>query len=405
MPLPSSVPTIQFTPAGVVLPTESAILAGVQSDIDAAFGGGLNPALETPQGQLASSQTAIIGDKNNEVALIVNQVDPQYSDGRFQDAIGRIYFLTRKPATSTSVTATLGGAAGTVIPAGTLAQDTSGNTYASTGAATIGVGGTVNQEFQNIATGPIPCAAGTLIQVYQAIAGWDTITNAADGTIGHDVENRTDFELRRKNSVALNARSTPNAIYAAVFDVADVLDCYVIDNPTNNTVNMGATNYPVAPHSVYVAAVGGVDADVAAAIWSKKDVGCDYNGNTTVTVTDASGYSYPQPTYAVKFERPAALGVKFAVQLVNDPLLPLNIVTLVKNAVIARFNGTDGTVRERIGSIILASRYYGAVAGCAPNVALLSVLIGTVTPTLTQVPVGIDQKPTLSAADISVTLV
>jgi len=85
--------------------------------------------------------------------------------------------------------------------------------------------------------------------------------------------------------------------------------------------------------------------------------------------------------------------------------LPLNIVDLVKAAVIARFNGTDGTVRERIGSTILASRYYGAVTGCAPNVALLSVLIGTVTPTLTQIAVGIDQRPTLSASDISVTLV
>jgi hypothetical protein len=154
-----------------------------------------------------------------------------------------------------------------------------------------------------------------------------------------------------------------------------------------------------------VAVVGGVDADVAAAIWSKKDVGCDYNGNTTVTVTDASGYNYPQPTYQIKFERPSALACKFAVQLVNDPLLPLNIVDLVKAAIIARFNGTDGTVRERIGSIILASRYYGAVTACAPNVALLSVLIGTVTPTLTQVAVGIDQRPTLSASDISVTLV
>ena len=122
----SSVPTIQFTPGGLVIPTDAAILAGVQADIDAAFGGGTNPALETPQGQIASSESAIISDKNAEVALIVNQVDPRYSDGIFQDAIGRIYYLTRKPATSTSVVATLGGAPGTVIPAGTLAQDTNG---------------------------------------------------------------------------------------------------------------------------------------------------------------------------------------------------------------------------------------------------------------------------------------
>lgn len=405
MASPSSVPKLKFTTAGVTVPAETDVLAGVQADMNAAFGGGLNPALETPQGQLASSQAAIIGDKNNEIAYFVNQVDPQYSDGRFQDAIGRIYFLTRKPATATAVTATLTGLPGTVVPAGTLAQDTSGNTYACSADATIAVTGTVNAEFQNIQTGPIPCAAGTLTQVYQAVPGWDAITNAADGTLGNNVESRADFEYRRKNSVALNGKGTPSAIYAEVFALPGVLDVYVKDNPSGETVLTGPTNYPLLPHSVYVAAVGGADADVAAAIWRKKDVGCDYNGNTSVTVTDESGYNYPQPTYVVKFERPAALPVKFAVQLVNDVSLPSNIVALVKAAIIARFNGTDGTTRERIGSLILASRYYGAVVSAASNVSLISVLIGTSTPTLSQVSVGIDQKPTLSESDITVTLV
>ena len=401
----SSVPKIQFTPAGLVIPAETAVLAGVQDDINAAFGGGLNPALETPQGQLASSQAAIIGDKNNEFALFVNQVDPQYAADRFQDAIGRIYFLTRKPATPTTVQATVNGLAGTVIPGGTLAQDTSGNTYACSGDVTIDATGSVSAEFQNIETGPIPCAAGTLTQVYQAVPGWDTITNAADGTLGSDVESRADFEYRRKNSVAKNGTGTPQAIYAEVFALADVLDVYVKDNPTGSAVNTGSTNYPIAAHSIYVAVVGGSDADVAAAIWRKKDLGCDTNGNSSATVVDQSGYSYPQPSYSIKFQRPASLAVKFAVRIVNDPSLPSNIVTLVKNAIIARFNGADGTTRERIGATILASRYYGAVVSVASNVSLLDVLIGTSSPTLTQINVGIDQRPTVSAADITVTLV
>lgn len=401
----SSVPQISFTPAGLVLPTDAAILAGVQADINTAFGGGVNPALETPQGQLASSEAAVIADKNAEVALIVNQIDPQYSDGRFQDAIARIYYLTRKPATSTSVTATLGGVPTTVIPAGTLAQDTGGNTYSLTANATIGVGGTVDAEFQNIATGPIPCPPNSLIRVYQAISGWDTITNAAAGTLGQDVETREDFEYRRRNSVALNAKGTPESIYAAVFAVDNVLDVYVIDNPTGVTVNTGATNYPVIAHSVYVAVVGGIDAGIAAAIWGKKDVGCDYNGNTSVTVMDTSGYSYPYPTYTVKFERPSSQAIKFAVNIVNDPLLPSDIVTLIKNAIIARFNGTDGSVRERIGSTIFSSRYYGAVSATYQGLAILSILIGTSSPTLTQVPIGIDQRPTLTGLDITVTLI
>lgn len=401
----SSVPAIQWTATGLVIPAETDVLAGVQADINAAFGGGLNPALETPQGQLASSQTAVIGDKNSEIAYLTNQVDPQYASGRFQDAIARIYFLTRKPAVSTAVQATIGGIAGTIVPAGTLAQDTSGNTYINAGDVTIGAAGTVTANFQNIVTGPIPCPAGTLTQVYQSIAGWSTITNAADGVVGSVVESRADFEYRRKNSVALNAIGTLQSIYANVFNLPNVLDVYAIDNPSGSTVNTGATAYPVIAHSLYVAVVGGVDADVAKAIWAHKDLGCDYNGNTTATVTDSSGYSYPQPSYVVKFQRPASLPIKFAVQIANNPTLPANIVTLVKNAIIARFNGADGTTRERIGSSIFASRYYSAVSGVAANVSVISILLGSASPTLNTLTVGIDQSPTLAASDIAVTLV
>lgn len=406
MALSSSVPSIQFTPAGLVLPTDSAILNGVLTDLNSAFGGGLNiENLETPQGQLSSSEAAIISDKNSNFAFYVNQVDPQYSQDRFQDGLGRIYFLERKQAAATVVQCTLNGLPGTPIPAGTLAQDTSNNIYACTGDVTIGAGSNVDAEFQNIVMGPIPCAAGTLIRVYQSINGWDTITNSADGTLGNNVESRQDFANRMKNSVAFNANGTVGAIYAAVFSITNVLDVYVIDNPEATTVDTGPTNYPVAAHSVYVAAVGGIDADVAYAIWSKKDVGCNYNGNTSVTVTDNSGYSYPQPSYVVTFERPAGLAIKYAVNIIDNPLLPSNIIDLVKTAIINRFNGADGTQRERIGSTIYASRYYGAVSAVSTNVAIDSILIGTSSATLTSVPVGIDEHPTLTSTDISVVLI
>lgn len=415
----SSVPPIQWTPSGIILPSEADILAGVQADINAAFGGGVNPALKTPQGQLASSETAVIADKNSEIAYIVNQVDPRYAEDRFQDAIAQIYFLDRKQATSTVVACTLGGIAASVIPAGTFAQDTSGNTYVLLGDATIGAGGTVTgTQWANIATGPIACPAGTLVKVYQSVAGWDTITNPADGVLGQDVESRSEFEFRRQNSVALNGRGTVQSIYANVFAVPNVLDCYAIDNPSGIVINSGSTNYPLAKHSVYVAVVGGVDADIAKAIWSKKDGGCDYApypiggspvpGDGTVateTVIDDSGYSYPQPSYQVSFLRPGSLAMKFAIQIVNVPSLPANIADLIKAAVIARFNGTDGTTRERIGALILATRYYSAVAGVASNVLLVSILLGPVTPTSSDWQTGIDQVPTLSDADISVTLV
>lgn len=402
----SNVPQIQFTDNGLVLPSESDILNGVQADINNAFGGGVNPALETPQGQLASSEAAIIADKNNQFAYYTNQNDPDYASGKWQDAIGRIYFMTRKPAEATTVQVTLTGIAGTIIPSGTLAQDIYGNTYVNISNAIIESTGTVSATFVNTVTGPIACAANSLNKIYQAISGWDSINNIAPGVLGRDVESRADFEFRRKNSVALNAHGTTSAIYGSVFDVDGVLDCYVIDNPTNSAVSAGVTGYSVAPHSVYVAAVGGVDQAVGEAIWIKKDIGCDYNGNTTVTVTDTSGYNYPYPTYSVKFNRPSSIAIKFSVSIVNNTSLPSDVVTQVKNAIIDRFNGANGTARERIGSSIFASNYYSGITSISPAMSILSLQLAKGSGALsTSQQMGIDESPTLQASDITVTLV
>ena len=402
----TSVPQIAFTPQGPIIPNDTDILAGVQIDMNYAFGGGVNPALNTPQGQLASSLAAIVSDKDAEIALICNQVDPQYATGRFQDAIGRIYFLTRLPASSTAVACILTGAVGAIIPAGTKAQDTSGNTYTLSGTVTIGSGGTVMSSWQNTATGPIACPANTLTKVGQAVNGWDAISNPTDGVVGQNVESPAEFELRRQNSVAANARGSVQAIQAAVYAVANVLDCYVIDNTRGQTTPTGSTNYPMLPHSLYVAVVGGTDTAIAQAIWGKKDTGCDYNGNTTITVLDTSPqYIPPYPSYPVKFNRPTATPVLFAVSIVNSPTLPVNIAALIQAAIIAQFNGTTGLVPARIGSAVTGSSYYGAVIGVAPNITALSILVGTTSATLPQVIMGIDQAPVIDPTNITVTLV
>jgi len=400
----TNVPAIEFTSTGPVIPAESAILSGVQADINAAFGGDVNPALETPQGQIASSETAIIGDKNSQVALIVNQVNPDYADGIFQDAIGRIYFLDRKPALPTRVMCDCVGAVGTIIAAGAKAQDTSNNLYACTVGGTIPVGGTISLEFTATKTGPIACPAGTVAKIYQTVPGWDTINNPADGILGNNVESRAEFEYRRRNSVALNAHGSLESVYAAVFNCEGVTDVYGAQNYTNATVTKGPTNYPLVEHSLYIAVVGGVDADIAAAIWLKKDLGCDCNGNTTVMVTDTT-YAYPYPTYAIKFHRPDPLHILVAVSLVSDPSLPADIVSLVQAAIVSAFAGGDGGPAARIGSTLFASRFYAPVAKVSQAVSILSLLLGTDTATNTSVAVGIDQHPTISPDNIEVTLI
>ena len=201
----TSVPTITFADTGITLPAGSDILAGRMADINDAFGGGVNQSLTTPQGQIAQCDSAIIEDKNANIAEIVNQVNPDYSSGRWQDAIGRIYFMDRIAAVGTVVTGTCVGLVGTVIPIGSQAQDNSGYIYSSITEGVIGEAGTVDVDFQCVTTGPIACPAGTLTTIYRSVYGWDSVTNTDAGTLGVDVESRADFEFRRKNSVAANA--------------------------------------------------------------------------------------------------------------------------------------------------------------------------------------------------------
>lgn len=400
----SSVPEIQFTPTGLVLPNDADTLAGVQADMNAAFGGNLNPSLSTPQGQLASSYAAILAKKNADFANFVNQIDPATADGFMQDAVGRIYFMTRRPATSTTVQVTCTGLAGVTIPVGALVKDTSGNVYANTQSGSISAGGTVVLPFAALQTGPIACPAGTITgSPYRAILGWDRASNAADGVPGSLVENRADFEFRRQQSVAVNGRGSLPSIYANVFSVAGVLDAYVAENVTDANITLGATNYSLLPHSIYVAVVGGVDADVATAIWQRKDSGANYNGNTTIAVQDTSGYSNPIPTYNVTFMRPANTAIYFDITVQNlGGQANGAIEAAIKSAVINAFGGGDGGQRARIGSTIFASRYFVAIAS-AGQIAIISVTVGkSINPVGASVIMGIDESPTISASNINV---
>ncbi len=378
----TNVPPIQWTATGLVVPTEAAVLAGVLQDINAAFGGNLNPALSTPQGQLATSLAAAISNCYALFTNLVNGVNPDLNSGFMQDAIARIYFINRMPGAPTIVQCECIGLVGAVIPAGAQAQDTSNNLYVCTDGGTIPSGGTITLQFQNVVNGPIPCPANSLTRIYQSIPGWDSINNSADGIDGTNVESTSSFEFRREQSVAANAHGSADAIYGAVIDLPGVTDAYVFENTTGSPIFVGSTNFELVAHSVYVGVIGGVAQDIANAIWTKKDLGCDMNGNVSETVVDTQ-YSFPQPSYTIKFENcatnPAAYN--FTVNIVDSAALPSTIVQDVTAAITAQFNGTlPGSRRVRIGSFLLAANFYGPVANCeGPSVPVqvLSIFLGS----------------------------
>lgn len=467
----TNVPSLTLTPAGFVAVPEQDIFDGCLADIQSAFGGDLSEGLNTPQGQLATSMAAIVGDNNATFLDLMAGVDPATSSGRMQDGIARIYFIERNPAEPTVVTATCRGKTGTTIPVNAKAADQAGRLYLCTQAGTIDGSGAINLTFACATTGPIACPVGYLSQIYQAIPGWDSITNASAGVEGSDVETPQEFEYRRAQSVALNANSTTAAVRAAVLAVPGVLDAFAMENPLdtqsgaqfsariNGTVmsvlandgilnvgdmvlglqpgtvissfitgtggpgdyglsidqpdHVGTDTYLLqsspggvimGPHSIFVSAYGGNAQSIGAAILSKKAPGCNYNGNTTVTVQDTSAlFTAPYPSYQVKFTTPTPTPVKFAIRMQNNGRVPSTAVAQIQAAVEAAFNGQDGGERARIAMPIFAARFYAGIVALGPWAQIFSIKLGISAATEDTVQMQADQVPTVSATDIAVT--
>lgn len=406
--LKTAVPGVTITETGLLVPDIADVLSGRLTDFDAAMGGGASQSLSSPQGQISQSDTEIIATNYDALLCLFNQMNPDYATGRFQDGIGRIYFQDRISAQGTIVTATCNGAVGTLIPAGSTAQDETGYIYQSINAATISPTGNVDVQFQNQTTGPIPCGVGELNQIFATVSGWDSITNDSSGVVGIDVESRVAFETRRRQSVARNGSNTDASLLAVLLETDGVLDAYVWSNRTDVTVNKGTTNFPVVGHSIYIGVYGGADFDVANAILSRKNPGANLNGDTNYSIEDRENYSSPYPVYDMQWQKTTPTRIYFNVEIEENENLPSDISTQVKSMVESVFNGEyEGITKARIGARINSGNYYAPIISISPdylNISSITISQDGISFTQSVTP-GIDQIPTIQQSDIEVILV
>ena len=323
----------------------------------------LNTEPETPAGQIIDSQTASITQKDSELLYLANMLNPLKATGIFQDALAEIYFLQRKPAIPSSAVIKCTGLAGTVIPVSAQVRSTADDTvWQNTEETKIGSDGTCECTFTCQTAGPVAAGAGTLTRITTMVAGWDTAVNPQAATVGQNAETQGAFEARRYASVGLNSRGTIAAVYARVANCADVVSCIVRENKTNMPIEIDG--YYIKAHSVFVSVVGGSDEDIAEAIYNSCSAGCDYNGNTTVSVTDSATKAVENVT----FYRPDEYDVYVKVTLAGRDSLPDEYEKTVKSAVYNNFYGEsaatiggDPILRVAPGDTVLASRFIPSV--------------------------------------------
>ena len=399
---------LHFNPTTGLYPDDvSTVRETVRSDWVSAFQREGEPELDTdpstPAGQLVDSQTAHIVEKDDEVLFLANQFNPLTSEGVFQDALAKIYFISRKRQQSSVAICTVTGLEGTIIPIGAqIKSSTDQSVWACAAQVTIPAAGSTSATFVALNPGPLVAGAETLTEIVTITPGWDSVINPSAATVGRDEETQMEFEQRRYDSVAINARGSLSAIFSSISQVEGVIDCVVLENITNETITSWGVEIP--GHSIWATVVGGDDTDIAEVIYRKKDAGCGTSGNTAISYQDID--QPMQPIYTYLIERPENLAIKFRVYVQQVQNLPVNAETLIKDAILKEFNGQGphGTPRVSFAQTVFVSRFFCSVVEVAKISSLESIEIssGQSNSWSDSIVVNANKNPVLDEDDITI---
>lgn len=345
--------SVEFTETGLKTPTEQEIFNELFAMFDNAFGVELNKGLNTPQGQLVTSLTAILNDYNNKILYLYNELDPEYATTRMQDALGKLFFLTRKAGVDSTAEVTFYGDVGAYIPKDYILIDTNGNQWKTVEDSSIGEDGKATIEVK--ANGTYGADKNTITKFYSLIYGLDYCTNENAAKKGYPVESKSDFSRRVLESTQVNSIGMTGSLKGALFAINDVKDVLITQNVSDTEkTEKGVT---LLPHSVYCCVKGGNDTEIAKAIFKKCNAGCDFNGSTEIEIEDEQ-YSSPRPKYKIKFQRPTNYTLTLKVTYKSGS--QVTVEQDIQNALTAYL---DAKSDRRIGCTIYALEFVEAING------------------------------------------
>lgn len=360
--------TYGLTSVGFVRKTVEIIHDEIDSALRAAFGTSIDLSTGTIEGQLA----AIVAEREGLVWEIAEQIynsqDPNAATGAALDNLSLLTGTFRGAASPSTVTLTLTGTAATVVLLGSQASALSTGTkfktladatlvelvaWAGTTAYVVGdrrknasrsyiciTAGTsagsggptttssaitdsgavwrymgegtavVDVSAECTVNGPLTALADDISVIETPVGGWSNVRNLLDATPGTDTMSDQGLRLLRAAELSYRGGSPVLAISARVLQVADVTSCTVFYNNSNITDADG-----VPAHSVEVMVRGGVDVDIATALFASVAGGIGYKGTTTVTLQDTQGFDH-----TIKFSRPTEVPVWVIINIDTDAL-------------------------------------------------------------------------------------
>lgn len=357
------------TSTGFVADTLEQILADIEADERATLGPEVNTSSAAVLGQYNGIMADKLADINEVLEDLDNSRNPDTATGAALDAICALTGVVRLAATFSKVTLTVNLNAGVTLAIGRIVSVTGNpNVKFQTVAAVTNGGGSPAAfpvEAWATVTGPVFAAASTLTVIESPQTGWNSVTNAADTTIGHNLESDSDLRARRQATLQAAGSANAAAIRADLLAVANVEQAAVFENSSDITDVDG-----VPPHAFESVVEGGTNLDIATAIWGAKPIGIQPYGAITQLVVDYAGTSQP-----VKFSRPTTIPVYITVTLTKNPVSATTLPqyagdAAVKAALVAYLD------RFLLGQDLVRSQIFGQVGPISGVVDITAITLG-----------------------------
>ena len=176
--------------------------------------------------------------------------------------------------------------------------------------------------------GEVPAPANSLTVIENPITGLDSINNAADATLGRDIESDADLKSRREESLQRAGAGTLGAIVSIISDLDGVIAVVGFEN-----ITLIPTSEGMPAKSFEIIVEGGDAPTLASNIWENKPAGIETYGSETETITDSQGFLQD-----VKFSRPTEVLIYVDVALTKTIDYPVNGDDQVKEAILAYGN-------------------------------------------------------------------
>jgi len=278
----------------------------------------INPALNQTADSVFGQVNAIVATKLRELWELAEAVykskDPDDATGQALDAVAAITGTVRNAADKTQVTAvTVNLDASTTLPAGSVAHilgDTTARFVTKTD-VTSTTAGNYSVDMEAESAGVVPALAGTLTVIAQPVTGWNSVTNPTDGDTGSAVDTDPALRTRREAELAGIGGTSVDGIRANILQV-DQVDYVAVFENTSEITDPEAR----PPHSIEAVVEGGLDDDIAQAIWDAKSGGILSHSDTadSGTATDSEGNAQ-----TVGFTRTTSKTVYQDIEVVTDP--------------------------------------------------------------------------------------